>query len=193
MKAIHVLPKALNYLATALNADKVQRLFDFGAKEDVLRALFIENSAEYTILNHEEIYQIFEAIRRETSVGFNIQSTGLNYTARNKGIVSLVYALVDDFENTLSNHSSYVTGLIEFETKLDYDTKKIDLTNVISHSCELNVYYQDEAKYLTHQELTIFKNNTPYYNPYFDGARMHATIMHALQNSLHELRAHLYT
>lgn len=32
MKAIHVLPKALNYLATALNADKVQRLFDLALK-----------------------------------------------------------------------------------------------------------------------------------------------------------------
>lgn len=192
MKAVHVLPKALNYLATALSADKVQRLFDLGAKEDLLRALFVESSAEYFILNHEEIYQIFESIRRENSNGFKILSTGLNITNKNRAIVSLVYALVDNLETTLSNHSSYVTGLVEFETKLDYETKHIDLANVLSHSCELNSFYEDESAHLPHEELSIFKNNAFHNNPYFDGARMHTTIMHILELSLDEVRAHLY-
>lgn len=192
MNAVHVLPKALNYLATALSAEKVQRLFDLGAKEDVLRALFIEDSAEYSILNHEEIYQIFESILRENSNGFKILSTGLNSTNKNRAIVSLVYALVDNLEATLSNHSSYVTGLVEFETKLNYDTKHIDLANVLSHSCELNSFYEDESVHLPHEELTIFKNNAFHSNPYFDGARMHTTIMHMLELSLDEVRAHIY-
>lgn len=192
MNTVHVLPKALNYLANSVNAEKVQRLFDLGAKEDVLRALFIEDSAEYSILNHEEIYQIFESIRRENSIGFRILSTGLNITNKKSAIVSLVYALVDNLETTMSNHSSYVTGLIEFETKLEYDTKHIDLSNVISHSCELNLFYEDEAAYFPHEELTIFKNNAPYSNPHFDGTRMHTTIMHMLELSLDEVRAHIY-
>ena len=192
MNAVHVLPKALNYLATALSADKVQRLFDLGAKEDVLRALFVENSAEYSILNHEEIYQIFESIRSEHLDTIKILSTGLNYTNKNRGIISVVYALVDTLENTVLNHSSYVTGCIEFETKLDHYTKHIDLSNVLSHSCELNVFCEKKSKYLPHEELTIFKNNALLSTPYFDGTRMHTTIMHMLELSLDEVRAHIY-
>lgn len=193
MNAVHILPKSLNYLATSSNTDRVHRLFDLGANEDVLRALFIENSAEFDVLKSEEIYQFFKAILHENTDKLKIVSTGLVYKNSNVGTVSIQYALVDDLNSTIRNKTAYVSGNIQLETKIDSQTKHIDLDNVISHSCNLNVFYDDESDFLPHGELTVFKDQQFYSNAYFTGARLHKTVMHKLEQALDVLRSHIYT